>query len=147
MPPERPSRNTGSSGEDDAHTRPEVLVVEDQAAIGIMLELALRQFGFTVHLAGGGREALEAFSRHSDSIDVVLLDVQMPDLDGPETLAALRRVNLSVPVVFMSGHIGHHSPEDLLELGATCLLHKPFNLDELSQLLWQLAGGPSRPPP
>jgi len=93
----------------------------------------------------GNTHALEAFGRHSDSIDVVLLDVQMPDLDGPETLAALRRIKLSVPVVFMSGHTGRHSPEDLLALGATRLLHKPFNLDELSQVLWQLVRGHSHP--
>jgi CheY-like chemotaxis protein len=72
------------SGKGDANTRPEVLVVEDQAAVGIMLELALRHFGFTVHLAGAGWQALEAFRRHADTIDVVLLDVQMPYLTGRE---------------------------------------------------------------
>jgi DNA-binding response OmpR family regulator len=135
------------SGKDDANTRPEVLVIDDQAAVGIMLELALRHFGFTVHLAGAGQQALEAFRRHADTIDVVLLDVQMPYLDGPGTLAALRRVHLSVPVVFMSGNTGRYSEQDLLTLGAARVLQKPFNLDELSRLLWQLARGHSRPSP
>jgi DNA-binding response OmpR family regulator len=111
-----------------------------------MLELALRQFGFSVRLAGDGQQALEVYRRHSDSIDVVLLDVQMPDLDGPGTLVALRRVNLSVPVVFMSADTGRYSVEDLLASGARRVFQKPFNLDELSQFLWQLVGGHSHPP-
>jgi DNA-binding response OmpR family regulator len=147
MSPERPNRNTGLFHKDDANTRPEILVVEDEAAVGEMLELALRQFGFRVRLVGGGRQALEVYGRHGDTIDVVLLDVQMPDLNGPETLAALRSVNLSVPVVFMSGNTGRYSEEDLLALGATRVLQKPFRLDELNRLLRQLARGRSRPSP
>jgi DNA-binding response OmpR family regulator len=132
---------------DDANTRLEVLVVEDEAAVGEMLELALRQFGFGVRLVGGGRQALEVYSRHRDTIDVVLLDVQMPDLNGPETLARLRGVNPFVPVFFMSGNTGRYSEEDLLALGATRVLQKPFRLDELDRLLRQLARGHSRPSP
>src|SRR5690242_14067445 len=114
MSPERPPRNPGSLGKDDADRKPEVLVVEDETVVGEMLELALGQFGFMVYLAGSGREALEVYRQHAVTIDVVLLDVQMPDLDGPGTLAALRRVNLSVPVVFMSGDMGRYSEQDLL---------------------------------
>jgi DNA-binding response OmpR family regulator len=147
MSPERPPRNPGSSGKDDATTTPEVLVVEDEAAVGDMLELALGQFGFTVYLARSGSQALEVFGRHGDTIEVVLLDVQMPELDGPGTLAALRRVNPSVPVVFMSGNTGRYSEQELLELGAARIFHKPFRLDELAQFLRQLAQGHSRPSP
>ncbi len=146
MSPERPSPNTSLSSKDDDDTRPEVLVVEDEAVVAEMLELALRQFGFTVRLAGGGRQALEVYGRHGESIDVVLLDEQMPELDGPGTLAALRRIDLSVPVVFMSGSTGRYSEEDLLAMGAARVLHKPFRLEQLSQLLWQLVRKPSRPP-
>jgi CheY-like chemotaxis protein len=144
MAPQRASWKTVLRVEGDATTRPEVLVVEDEAAVSKMLELALQQFGFTVHLAGGGRQALETYRRHADTIDVVLLDVQMPDMDGPGTLTALRRINPSVPVVFMSGNTGRYSGEDLSSLGATHVLQKPFRLDELSQFLWQLAGGRSQ---
>jgi DNA-binding response OmpR family regulator len=147
MSPERPPRNPDPSGKDDATTTPEVLVVEDEAAVGDMLELALRQSGFTVRLAGNGRQAQEVFGRHGDTIDVVLLDVQMPELDGPGTLAALRRVKPSVQVVFMSGDTGRYSEQELLALGAARVFHKPFRLDELAQFLRQLAQGHSRPSP
>jgi CheY-like chemotaxis protein len=140
MLPESP-RTPGCPSEEDADATAEVLVVEDDAAVGRMLEQVLSGFGFTVYLAGSGWQALEVFVRHGEAIDVVLLDVQMPELDGPGTLAALRRVNLSVPVVFMSGNTGRYSVEDLLALGAARVLHKPFRLEELGQLLWQLVRG------
>ena len=147
MSPEFPTRDPGSSGKNDADTAPEVLVVEDESAVGEMLELALRRFGFRVRLAGSGRQALEVYRRHADTIDVVLLDVQMPELDGPGTLAVLRGINPSVPVVFMSGDTGRYSEEDLLARGAARVLQKPFRLDQLGQALWQLARRHPRPSP
>ena len=139
MSSERPPANVGLSEKDDATTMSEVLVVEDEAAVGDMLELALGQFGFTVYLARSGPQALEVYRQHADTIDVVLLDVQMPELDGPGTLAALRRVYLRAPVVFMSGNTGRYSKKDLLAMGAARVFHKPFRLEELGQFLLQLA--------
>jgi CheY-like chemotaxis protein len=145
MSPEFPSHDLGSSGKNDDDTTPEVLVVEDESAVGEMLELALRRFGFRVRLAGSGRQALEVYRRHANTIDVILLDVQMPELDGPATLAALRHLNLSAPVVFMSGDTGRYAEEDLLAWGAARVLQKPFWLDQLGQALWQLARRHPRP--
>ncbi len=115
-------------------------MVEDEPAVRKMLDVALRHYGFDVREAGGGDEAIEVFERHRDTIDVVLLDVQMPTIDGPQTLAALRALDPTVRVVFMSGNTGDYSAEDLLGRGALHVLQKPFtSMSHLTQTLWQAA--------
>jgi len=118
-----------------------VLVVENERAVREMLGLVLHHHGIFAYLAGSGEEALRIYCRHPNAIDVVLLDVQMPHLDGPQTLAALRKIDPAVRVVFMSGNTGRYSGEELLALGAARVLQKPFDsIAELGQLLRGLAG-------
>jgi two-component system cell cycle sensor histidine kinase/response regulator CckA len=62
--------------------KPGILVVDDELPIQMMLAFALRHKGFTVWLASSGQEALELYQQHQEGIDLVLLDVQMPDMDG-----------------------------------------------------------------
>src|SRR5260370_467742 len=82
-----------------------ILVVDDQASVGSVLDVALRQEGFTVWLAVNGQEALDLYRRCRRTIDAVLLDVRMPGWDGPRTLAALRELNPKIRCCFMSGDI------------------------------------------
>jgi two-component system OmpR family response regulator len=120
--------------------KPEVLVVEDEPAVRQCLAVVLRHYGFAVREAGSGERAVEVYERHRDTIAVVLLDVQMPGLDGPQTFALLRDINPAVRAVFMSGNTGVYSAEELLALGACHVLGKPFrSLDEFAGRLWQLA--------
>jgi two-component system, OmpR family, response regulator len=121
-----------------------VLVVEDEPAIGSLLELALTPHGFTVWTATGGREALELFRQHADEISLALLDVQMPGLDGPETFRALRALRPDLICCFMSGSTGDYTAQSLLELGATKVFSKPFSLKKMALEFWQIAGHPER---
>jgi CheY-like chemotaxis protein len=68
----------------------------------------------------------------------------MPGWDGPQTLAAIRTINPDVRFCFMTGHAGDYSEEQLLALGASCVLQKPFNLDELVRNLEQLTRLPTQ---
>ncbi len=95
--------------------------------------------GFTVWLADGGRSALEIYRERQASLSVVLMDVRMPDLDGPQTLVALQRINPAVACCFMTGYAAEYTPEGLLALGAIRLFDKPFRMDEMAQSLWQTA--------
>jgi CheY-like chemotaxis protein len=70
---------------------------------------------------------------------VVLLDVDMPDLDGPETLDALRELNPEVQACFMSGDSGNYQPDDLRKRGAAHVIAKPFLLKDLANVLRPLA--------
>jgi DNA-binding response OmpR family regulator len=76
---------------------------------------------------------------HHDAIDVVLLDVRMPDQDGPETLAALRELDPQVTCCFMSGDTGEYTEENLLDLGVVAVFQKPFRMSELARQLMEIA--------
>jgi CheY-like chemotaxis protein len=123
-----------------SHTGPGVLVVEDHADVRQLLGIALPRFGLPVWLAAGGREAVRLYREHRPEIGVVLLDVRMPDLDGPETLAALRELDPAVRVVFMTGNSWPYTTEELLALGAARVLEKPIlGLAALAQTLQEVA--------
>lgn len=121
--------------------KPGVLVVDDDHLVRIMVQLGLERNGFDVWLACNGREAVDLYRAHRDSIGVVLLDVCMPGLDWPATLDALRQLNPEVLACFMSGGPGHYEPEDLRRRGAVCVIAKPFLLNELASTLRLLTHG------
>ena len=124
----------------DHQPRLTVLVVEDEDAIRRMLDVALRRHGLDVLLAATGDEAVVVYREHRESIAAVLLDVRMPDLDGPATLAALRAVDPGVRAGFMSGHTGAYTTDDLIGAGASFVIAKPFDVAEIADALRRLAG-------
>ncbi len=83
--------------------RPRVLVIDDDRLVRAMMERALDRHGFEVVTADGGRSALAIFRVQAAAIDLVLLDLTMPDLGGEETFVALREIDPGVRVVFSSG--------------------------------------------
>jgi CheY-like chemotaxis protein len=119
-----------------------VLLVDDDVGVLNCLQAVLRHYGFTVLPAATGKKAAQLYQQHQDSITLVLLDVQIPVTDGPQTFALLKGVNPTVRVVFMSGHCPY-SVRALLALGALCVLEKPFrNVAELAETLQRLADEP-----
>jgi DNA-binding NtrC family response regulator len=115
-----------------------VLVADDDEAVRRMLAVGMRTHGFAVWLAANGREAVELYREHADGIDVVLLDVRMPGLAGPGTLAALQEIDPRVRCCFMTGDAGYYSDRMLVELGAAAVFRKPFRLREVAQRLRRL---------
>jgi CheY-like chemotaxis protein len=121
--------------------KPGVLVVDDDHLVRILVQLGLERKGFEVWLAPNGREAIEWYREHREDIAVVLLDVCMPGLDGPQTLDALRELNPEVLVCLMSGSTGAYGPEELRQRGAAQVIAKPFFLDDLAHVLRLVAHG------
>jgi CheY-like chemotaxis protein len=118
--------------------KPGILVVDDEAAVRLLLHAGLRHYGFAVWQAVNGQEAIEMYRQESSAIDLLLLDVRMPVLDGPHTLAALLRLNPHLRCCFMTGQAGIYSEEQLLALGAVRVFQKPFSLAEMVEALAQL---------
>src|SRR3954471_5094002 len=108
------------------------LIIEDNAAFRTMLRLALGQLGHEVVEARHGREGL-ALQRKT-TVDFVITDLVMPEMEGVETIMALRRVAPALKIIAMSGG-GKAPAEDYLEIaakvGATCTLAKPFSAKAL----------------
>jgi CheY-like chemotaxis protein len=112
-----------------------ILVVDDEAGVRGVLKVWMRQQGLVVWVAANGQEAVDLYLRHRQSIDVVLMDVRMPRLDGPQTLTAMKQLNPQVRCCFMSGDLGCYTLETLQNLGATAVLRKPFDFAEVARAL------------
>jgi DNA-binding NtrC family response regulator len=119
---------------------PRVLVADDDEHVRFLLGLTLIQAGFDPFMAADGHQAVELFGRHRDEIQVVLLDVKMPRLDGPGALAQIRRIAPQVPCCFMTGHAAHYGADNLLALGVARVFEKPFDLEDLIEALGELCG-------
>ena len=118
--------------------RKRILVVDDDAVNRLLLQAILEKAGFLVELASGGWEAVEQFQHHLP--DLVLLDLLMPDLDGYQTLAALRRTvpSQSVPMVAVSANLETEERTRALGAGFSAFVGKPLQLDELFYTLGDL---------
>lgn len=108
-----------------------ILIAEDEVTIREVIASLLTGQGFDVVAAGDGAEAL-AMARHSPRpIDLLVSDVVMPSMDGPELVRHLRRDNPRLQVVFMTGYTEHVLDDAALGQPAPQVLHKPFGLAEL----------------
>jgi uncharacterized protein (TIGR03000 family) len=116
-----------------------ILVVDDEPVIRDLLQMCLQHDGFRVWTASNGEEALDHCCDHGEEIVVILLDVRMPRLDGPETLEGIREFNPELPVCFMTGDPGDYDPSDLLARGARHVFNKPFRLEEVVRVVRRLA--------
>jgi len=116
------------SGPVAAAEDPVVLVVDDTDAVREVVSLGLRGHGFEVRAADNGRDAIELYHelRQQDRDVTVLLDVQMPGMDGPLVLAALQTLYPGVRAYFMTGDAGRYREGDLLAMGGRGVFSKPF---------------------
>jgi CheY-like chemotaxis protein len=102
--------------------------------------------GFAVWLADDGARAVELYREHREEIDLVLLDVQMPVMDGPQALAALQAIDPLVLACFMTAGTNSYTEESLLQRGAACVIRKPFHTPAVGDLLERLADRPRAVP-
>ncbi len=134
--------------------KPVILVVDDEALVRSFLQVALERYGFAVWPVASGHEAIELYRRQGRHVALVLLDVCMGGLDGPQTLTALQRINPNIRCCFMSGDTGKYAEKDLLHMGAGRVFNKPFQLADLADFLQHFAATaefkespPQYPPP
>lgn len=119
-----------------------ILYVEDDPDIQAVATMVLELDGLEVIACSSGREALAEIQRAKP--DFILLDVMMPDLDGPQTLREMRRLNLlqNVPFAFMTAKVQSGEVSELHALGACGVIAKPFDpmlLAEQIRQLWKSA--------
>jgi CheY-like chemotaxis protein len=102
-----------------------ILVVEDEPAVRQLAERILEEAGYAVHSAADGVEALELLS-HIGAIDLALLDVVMPRMDGPELRRRLTESVPGLPILFVSGYVGDPVQTDFIANHDLELVRKPY---------------------
>ncbi|HEY3357456.1 MAG TPA: response regulator [Polyangia bacterium] len=117
------------------HGTERILIIDDEDFFLVTAEMLLARLGYRVALARSGAEGLECFRARPGDIDVVMLDLVMPRMDGREVLRALRAADPGLPVIIASGHEDEEWLADVRAAGADVILPKPYTASELSAAL------------
>jgi PAS domain S-box-containing protein len=110
-----------------------ILVVEDEDALRQVASRALAKFGYTVLLAPDGEEGWETWQAKERSIAIVVSDVVMPRLGGPELLARIRKAGSNVPVLLVTGYAGRELPEGGQPGALVEVMTKPWTATDLAR--------------
>ena len=107
-----------------------ILIVEDEENIRRILKKYLSKFNITCIEAEDGKKGLDIFKKNKDGIDLILMDVMMPVMDGVEATREIRKIS-DVPIIMLTAKNQDEDEIEGLEVGANDFITKPFNLDVL----------------
>jgi two-component system cell cycle sensor histidine kinase/response regulator CckA len=113
----------------------QILLVDDEEGPIQVEKLMLKELGYRVMTAESGREAIDIYAEHTDTVDLIALDMIMPEMNGRATYEELRKINPDVRVLLVSGYSLNKQVEELLDLGCKGFIQKPFDIIELSRTL------------
>ena len=115
-----------------------VLLVDDEDSIIDVGEKILHMMGYQVLSARSGKEAVELYQKNQATIDMVVLDMIMPEMGGEETYDKLKEINPQVKVLLSSGYSIDGKAKEILEKGCDGFIQKPFTMEELSQKIREI---------
>ncbi len=141
---DEPIHQTGEISERIIAGNETILIVDDEEmVIDVGVEL-LNKLGFTVIKAMNGYEAIEVFKAKKDKIDLVILDMIMPDMGGGETYDTIKKIDSEVKVLLSSGYSLSGQASEILDRGCNGFIQKPFNMRTLSQKIREVLSDDSR---
>jgi len=111
------------------------LVVDDTKNIRMLLKTCLELKGYEVLTAESGKLAIDIVKEEKDSLDVIFLDIRMPEMNGTDVLKAIRDMGVKCPVIIMTAYATVKNAVDCTKLGAVAYLQKPFTTDRVSSVL------------
>jgi PAS domain S-box-containing protein len=115
-----------------------VLLVDDEQVIIEVGRELLTELGYDVLVARSGGEAVDIYRSRGEDINLVILDLIMPDMSGGQTFDRLRKLDSSVTVLLSSGYSLDGEAKDILDRGCNGFIQKPFNIESLSRKLQEL---------
>ena len=94
--------------------------------------------GYKVLIAKSGKEAVEIYEKNKDRIDIVLLDMIMPDMSGSDTYDRMKEIDPDIKVLLSSGYSINGQATEIMDRGCNGFIQKPFKMKELSQKLREI---------
>jgi CheY-like chemotaxis protein len=111
--------------------RETVFLIDDDDMTVDVSELILKTSGYDVVSAKSGKEAIEVYKENHSRIDMVILDMILPDMGGGDTYDRLKEINPEIKVLLASGYDIEYQGRDIMERGCDGFIQKPFNMNEL----------------
>ena len=93
-----------------------------------------------MHIARDGKEAIEVYEKNRDDIDIVVLDMVMPNMGGGEAYDRMKRINPNVKVLLSSGYSIDGEATEILNRGCDGFIQKPFSIKQLSEKIGEILG-------
>ena len=115
-----------------------VLVVDDTKNIRMLLTTCLEIKGYKVLTAEDGKTAIDIVKEEKGSIDIIFLDIRMPEMNGTEVLKIIRDMGVICPVIIMTAYATVKNAVDCTKLGAVAYLQKPFSPGKVSSILEEI---------
>ena len=112
-----------------------ILVVDDDEDVLDSVSELLELLGYAVHLAESGEKSLDLYKELGEEIDVVLLDLTLPQMTGKEVYDQLRTINPAVRIVLSTGYDKSAINGFSTESGRTCFLQKPYSITQIEEIL------------
>jgi len=115
-----------------------ILLVDDEELIIDVGGEILKFLGYPVFFARSGKEAIEVYKEKQRTIDLVILDMIMPDMGGGETYDILKKINPGIKVLLSTGYSINGRAREILEQGCDGFIQKPFSIEQISQKIREL---------
>ena len=112
-----------------------ILLVDDEDIVRITGKALLEKIGYKVLTAENGRGGVEVFKQHLSEIDLVIIDMMMPEMNGSEAFYAMKEIDPDCAVFISSGFTKNEKLDDLEKNGLRGFIHKPFSINELNKLI------------
>jgi signal transduction histidine kinase len=135
---ERGVKNVMDFSEETLKGKETVLLVDDEDIILDVGKQMLKKMGYQVLLANGAKEAIEVYKENRDKIDLVILDMIMPEMVGDEAFDRLKEIDPKIKVLLSSGYNIDGKASELLERGCNGFIQKPFGMKQLSQKIREI---------
>ena len=111
-----------------------VLIIDDEKAVAEAAQAILEYLGYATTIRLSGLEAVAFCQNSKHHVDLVLLDMVMPDMSGSECFAELRRIRPESKIILCTGYDRNHAVQELMNQGVVGFIQKPYDLDELAQV-------------
>ncbi len=115
-----------------------ILIVDDEHILRKVASSILKNAGYSTLSAENGQEGVEVFAKHKDTIDLVLLDMIMPVMDGRDCFNKIHEISPDTPVIMASGYTSDLRVQKIKDMGVKALLTKPYRAAELTATIFQV---------